>query len=83
MKKKQLTKRNYKNFEKTVKFQAINYFLKKAADAPWWSAPLIDLRWMNFVFYIMSVSMIFGKILFASSPFSVFVNKQLIVSIGN
>ena len=42
MKKKQLTRRNYKNFEKAVKFQALNYFLKKAVDAPWWSAPLID-----------------------------------------
>ena len=42
-----------------------------------------DGELMNFVFYIMSVSMIFGKILFATSPFSVFINRQLIVSIGN
>ena len=29
IKKKQLTRRNYENFEKTIKFLALNYFLKK------------------------------------------------------
>ena len=30
MKKKQLTKRNYENFEKTVKFLALNYSQKSS-----------------------------------------------------
>ena len=34
-----------------------------------------DEEMVNFVFYIMSVSMIFGKILFANSPLSVSVNR--------
>ena len=32
MKKKQLVRRNYENFEKAVKFLALNYFLKKVID---------------------------------------------------
>ena len=34
-----------------------------------------DGELMNFVFYIMPVSMIFGKILFVTSPLSVCISR--------